>query len=145
MVRIEREYDFKAKDFFDYIENSLITEIQKSRHNNLKVSLKSGTRYRLYGKDGDTYTDVVINKFERDHVYGATFTSLGQTANVTYTVSNIPKGCKITLSEDIPSYNPAAHNKIANVFYDFMYHRSALEALNKLANGVDKMKKEVQA
>lgn len=148
MVRIEREYDFTAKDFFDYLENSLITEIQKSRNNNLKVSLKSGTRYRLYGKDEKTYTDIVINKFERNHVYGATFTSLGQTAAVTYTVNNKKKGCKIVLNEDVLSYDSNKHNKLAALFYNFMYHRSALVALNKLADGVyqmkNKTKKEVQ-
>lgn len=144
MVRIEREYDFKAKDFFDYLEDSLTTEIKKSRNNNLKVSLKSGTRYRLYGKDGKTYTDVVINKFERNHVYGATFTSLGQTENVTYTVDDKAKGCKIVLSEDILGYDSSKHNKLAAAFYDLMYHRSALVALNKLADGVYQMKKKMQ-
>ncbi|WP_209687632.1 DUF3284 domain-containing protein [Lactobacillus colini] len=140
MVRLIREYDFNAQDFFDYIEDSLKKEIRKSRNNSQKVVISNGTRYRLYGKDGQQFTDIVINKFERDHIYDATFASLGERLTVRYTVDNLKQGCRITLTETVHSYDPSKHNKLANLFYDFMYHRSAQNELNKLAAGIRKFK-----
>ncbi|EFJ69152.1 hypothetical protein HMPREF0514_11222 [Lactobacillus paragasseri JV-V03] len=142
MVKIIRSYDFSASDFFDYIQNSLTTEIKKARNNNREVKIADGTRYVLKGKDEHIFTKVKINKFERNKVYSATFTSLGETITVTYLVTNQDKGCKITLTEQVESYDPSTHNKLVNFFYDFMYHRSAQEELNKLALGVEKYKEK---
>lgn len=138
MVNIIRTYDFKAQDFFAYLNKELTDEIKKARNNNLKVKITAGTRYTLKGKDGKTETKVIIDKFEPNRIYAATFHTLDQSVSVSYTVSDLDKGCKIVLTEDITSYDPTKHNKLANLLYDFIYHRSAQEELNKLANGVDK-------
>lgn len=138
MVKIIRNYDFKAKDFFAFLSKELTNEIKKARNNNLKVKIAAGTRYTLKGKDGVTTTNVIIDKFEPNQVYAATFHTLDQSVSVSYTVTDLDKGCQITLAEDIISYDSTKHNKIANLFYDFIYHRSAQEELNKLAAGVDK-------
>lgn len=142
MVKIIRTFDFSANDFFDYIEDSLTKEIKKARDNNKNVKIAAGTRYALKGRDGTINTKVVINKFERNKIYSATFTSLGEVVTADYATKDTNKGCKITLTEDVQTYDPEQHNKLANLFYDFMYHRSAQEELNKLANGVQKFKEK---
>lgn len=142
MVKIIRTYDFSANDFFDYLEDSLTAEIKKARNNNKEVKVAAGTRYALRGKDGTIGTRVVINKYERNKIYSATFTSLGETITADYVTQDTDKGCEITLIENIETYNPKAHNKLANLFYDFMYHRSAQEELNKLASGVQDFKEK---
>lgn len=141
MVKLIRNYDFKSSEFFDYIEDSLIKEIKKARNNNKPVKIKAGTVYTLKGKD-DTSTKVTINEFKRNELYSATFESMGEKLTVNYHTKDTPKGCTITLDETIHTYNPSQHNKFANLFYDFMYHRSAQEELNKLANGIAKFKTE---
>lgn len=138
MVKIIRNYDFKAQDFFAFLSNELTHEIKKARNNDLKVKIAAGTRYALKGKDGVTTTNVIIDKFEPNRIYAATFHTLDQSVSVSYTVFDLDKGCRIVLTEDITSYDPSKHNKLANLFYDFIYHRSAQEELNKLASGVDK-------
>ena len=137
MVKLIRTFDFKSKDFFDYLEYSLTSEIKKVRKNNQPVKIATGTCYTLKGKE-NTSTKVIINKFERNQLYSATFESLGEKLTVNYATKDQNKGCQIILTEELLTYDPTKHNKIANLFYDFMYHRSAQEELNKLANGVDK-------
>lgn len=138
MVKIIREYDFKAQDFFSFLQQELVKEIQKARHNKMKVKVASGLQYALKGKDGKTQTTVVIDKFEPNQVYAATFHTLDQIAKVSYSVKDLSKGCQIVLSEDIVSYHPEQHGKLTNLFYDFMYHRSAQQELNRIAEQVDK-------
>lgn len=136
MVKLIREYDFKSADFLNYIEYALTSEIKKSRNNHQPVKITAGTRYTVTGKD-NTSTKVTINKFDRNHLYSATFESLGEKLTVNYATKDLEKGCQIILTEDLLTYDSSKHNKIANLFYDFMYHRSAQEELNKLAKGVN--------
>ena len=139
MVKLIRSYDFTSSEFFDYIEDSLTKEIKKARNNNKPIKIKAGTIYTLTGKD-DTSTKVTINEFRRNELYSATFESMGEKLTVNYYTRDTPKGCTITLDETVHSYNPSQHNKLANFFYDFMYHRSAQEELNKLAKSIAEFK-----
>lgn len=137
MIRIIRKYNFTAKDFFDYLEQTLTKEIKKARKNNLSINIQRGTIYSLKGKDG-YLTNVVINEFTRNKKYSSTFENHGQRVTVTYTAIDIKDGCELILTEDLLSYNPKQHNQIVNFLNNFLNYRSAQQKLNVLAQDVKK-------
>ena len=49
MITTSKQFSFKAKDFFDYLESQLIPAIKKARGNNMPVSLTKGTKYEING------------------------------------------------------------------------------------------------
>ena len=46
MITIKEQADFKAKDFFNYLNMQLTQEIKKSRGNDLPVKIVAGTTYQ---------------------------------------------------------------------------------------------------
>lgn len=49
MITITKQFNFKAKDFFDYLEEQLIPAIKKARGNDMPVTLAKGTKYEVDG------------------------------------------------------------------------------------------------
>lgn len=141
MMKIIRTFNFKSKDFFDYLEQALTKQIRKNRKNKLPVKIGNGTIYTVRGKK-QMETKVKIHRFDRNRLYRATFETMGEIMTVNYAVQDTDQGCRIVLIEDIQSYHPSEHHKLTNLFSSFMYHRSAEQELNKLADGIEKMKHE---
>lgn len=130
MITITKTFEFSAQDFFDYLDQQLIDAIKKARKNNLPVTLASGTRY----KQGDIDTE--ITKYKRGEIYQAHFKNDRIDIVIFYKTQDIAKGVKIIFSEEIKSYDPTAHSKLSNWFYNWQLKMGAKKELNRMAANV---------
>lgn len=130
MITISKEFEFSAQDFFDYLDQQLIDAIQNARHNHLPVALASGTRY----KQGDI--DTVITKYKRGQIYEAHFKNSRIDIVISYKTQDNNRGVRIIFSEQIKSYDPSAHTKLNNWFYNWQLKMGARRELNRMANSV---------
>lgn len=140
-MKIIREYEFKAADFFAYIEEELQKEIAQKRHSKQAIKIRSGIRYDLKAENGTKLGEVEITKFEPNNCYVAKYSYMGNIEEITYTLEDTEKGCKITASAEFPNYNAQKHNRLYNFFDNFSKHRSLYVTLNNLAQKVLTSKK----
>lgn len=130
MITITKDFDFSAQDFFDYLDQQLIQAIKKARNNDLPVNLTSGTRY----KQGDINTE--ITKYKRGEIYEAHFENKRLNILISYHTTDTKNGVRITFSENIKSYDPAAHSKLNNWFYNWQLKMGARKELNRMASNI---------
>ena len=130
MITISKEFDFKAEDFFDYLDKQLISAIKTARGNDLPVKLASGTRYT----QGDIDTE--ITTYKRGEIYEAHFKNSHIDIVISYKTTNTDKGVKITFSEEIKSYDPSKHGSLNNWLYNLQLKRGANKELKKMAKSV---------
>ncbi len=130
MITISKEFEFSAKDFFDYLDAQLIQAIKKARNNDMPVTLASGTRY----KQGDIDTE--ITKYKRGEIYESHFKSPKIDIVIRYKTQDNDKGVRIVFFEHIKSYDPSAHMKLNNWFYNWQLKMGARRELSRMADGV---------
>lgn len=130
MITIIREYNFKADDFFNYLDQQLITAIQKARKNKLPVTLAAGTQYT----QGDLKTEII--KYQRGKIYESHFKNNKLDIVVGYQTEDTDNGVKITFTEDVKSYNPKAHFFINNLLYKWQLKMGAKQQLKRMADRV---------
>lgn len=130
MIKITRQYSFKAKDFFDYLEEQLITAIKKARNNDMPVTLKAGTEYEQSG------AKAVITEYERGKVYATHFTSDRIDVVIKYETEDNDQGVKITFSEDMLSFDREKHGRLQTMFYNWQLKMGAKKQLKQMADNV---------
>ena len=141
MMKIIREYEFKAADFFAYVEEELQKDIAQKRQTKQVIKISSGIRYDLKAENGTKLGEVEITKFEPDKCYAAKYSYMGNVEEITYTLEDTEKGCKITALAEFPNYDAQKHSRLYNFFDNFSKHRSLYVTLNKLAQSVTERKK----
>lgn len=130
MVTITKQFDFKAEDFFDYLDKQLIQSIKKARGDQLPIKLISGIRY----KQGDI--DTVITNYQRGEKYAAEFKNMKMDVTISYVTKNVKDGVEITFTEDIKNYDPATHSKFNNLLYNLQLKHGAKKELRQMAAAV---------
>ncbi|RVU70635.1 MULTISPECIES: DUF3284 domain-containing protein [Lactobacillus] len=130
MITITRQYNFKAKDFFNYLEAQLVPTIKKARGNNLPVTLTKGTKYEMAD------AKVEITDYERNKLYAARFQTRGMDIVIKYVTEDIADGVKITFSEDMLSFDREHHGKLQTMFYNFQLKMGAKRELKRMADNV---------
>lgn len=130
MIQITRQYNFKAKDFFDYLEQQLITAIKKARNNDMPVTLKAGTEYKQGG------AKAVITEYERNKVYATRFTSDRIDVEIKYETEDNDQGVKITFTEDMLSFDREKHGKLQTMFYNWQLKMGAKKQLKQMADNI---------
>ncbi|WP_308557498.1 DUF3284 domain-containing protein [uncultured Lactobacillus sp.] len=130
MIIISKQYSFKAKDFFDYLDQQLIESIKKARNNDMPVVLKSGTEYEQSG------AKVKITKYERNKVYEAHFTSDRFDIIIKYVTEDNDEGVKITFSEEMLHFEREHHGKLQTLFYNWQLKMGANKELKRMADNV---------
>ena len=123
MITITKQYNFKAKDFFDYLDRQLIDSIKKARNNDMPVVLKSGTEYEQSG------AKVKITEYERGKVYAAHFV-------FKYLTEYNDQGVKITFSEEMKHFEREHHGKLQTMFYNWQLKMGANKELKRMADNV---------
>ncbi|MCT7711873.1 MAG: DUF3284 domain-containing protein, partial [Lactobacillus crispatus] len=109
MITITKQFNFKAKDFFDYLEEQLIPAIKKAK----------GTKYEVDG------AQVELTDYERNKVYGAHFKTDRMELVIKYVTEDNDQGVKITFSEDMLSFDREKHGKLQTMFYNFQLKMGA--------------------
>ena len=106
MITIKEQADFKAKDFFNYLNMQLTQEIKKSRGNDLPVKIAAGTTYQQRNVKAE------ITEYEFGKKYVSVFKSPKIDVKIGYYLTYTPKGCQIVFKEDVLSYDEKKHSNI---------------------------------
>jgi len=130
LITISKQYNFKANDFFDYLDRQLIESIKKARNNDMPVVLKSGTEYEQSG------AKVKITEYERGKVYAAHFTSNRFDIIIKYLTEDNDEGVKITFSEEMLHFERQQHSKLQTMFYNWQLKMGANKELKRMADNV---------
>lgn len=134
MITITQNFEFSSNDFFNYLDQQLITAIKTARNNDMPVKLASGTKYNQNGIDTE------ITKYKRGEVYEADFQNDRFHIVISYQTKDTPDGVVITFSEDIKSYDENSHGWISNLLYNLQLKWGAKKELKKMAQGVREYK-----
>lgn len=130
MITITKQFNFKAKDFFDYLEEQLIPAIKKARGNDMPVTLAKGTKYEVDG------AQVELTDYKRNKVYGAHFKTDRMELVIKYVTEDNDQGVKITFSEDMLSFDREKHGKLQTMFYNFQLKMGAKKELRRMGDNV---------
>ena len=130
MITTSKQFSFKAKDFFDYLENQLIPAIKKARGNNMPVTLTKGTKYEMDD------TKVEITQYERGKVYAAHFITPRLELQIKYITEDNDDGVLITFSEDMLSFDREKHGKLQTMFYNWQLKMGAKKELKRMGDNV---------
>ena len=130
MITTSKQFSFKAKDFFDYLESQLIPAIKKARGNNMPVTLTKGTKYEMDD------TKVEITQYERGKVYAAHFITPRLELQIKYITEDNDDGVLITFSEDMLSFDREKHGKLQTMFYNWQLKMGAKKELKRMGDNV---------
>lgn len=130
MITTSKQFSFKAKDFFDYLESQLIPAIKKVRGNNMPVTLTKGTKYEMDD------TKVEITQYERGKVYAAHFITPRLELQIKYITEDNDDGVLITFSEDMLSFDREKHGKLQTMFYNWQLKMGAKKELKRMGDNV---------
>ena len=130
MITTSKQFSFKAKDFFDYLESQLIPAIKTARGNNMPVTLTKGTKYEMDD------TKVEITQYERGKVYAAHFITPRLELQIKYITEDNDDGVLITFSEDMLSFDREKHGKLQTMFYNWQLKMGAKKELKRMGDNV---------
>lgn len=130
MIVITKQFSFKAKDFFDYLEQQLIPAIKKSRGNNMPVRITKGTKYKVDD------AQVEITEYERNKVYAAHFKTNRLELQIKYLTEDNEAGVKITFSEDMLNFEREKHGKLQTLLYNWQLKLGAKKELKNMGDNV---------
>ena len=130
MITTSKQFSFKAKDFFGYLESQLIPAIKKARGNNMPVTLTKGTKYEMDD------TKVEITQYERGKVYAAHFITPRLELQIKYITEDNDDGVLITFSEDMLSFDREKHGKLQTMFYNWQLKMGAKKELKRMGDNV---------
>ncbi|CAX66148.1 DUF3284 domain-containing protein [Lactobacillus johnsonii] len=130
MITIKEQADFKAKDFFNYLNRQLTQEIKKSRSNDLPVKIAAGTTYQQRNVKAE------ITEYEFGKKYVSVFKSPKIDVKIEYCLTDTPQGCQIVFKEDVLSYDEKKHSNIGTWFYNWQLKQGAKKQLKQMKNNV---------
>lgn len=101
IMKVTRNLQITAKEFFDAIFEELVQEIEKLDHQKIsKESLKTGFHYHHKGKDAYSNIDFEIVEYEEEKIYNSVRTSFNGTTSIRYEVSSIENGITVTFTHE---------------------------------------------
>lgn len=106
-MKVTRNLEITAKEFFDAVFEELIQEIEKIDNQKIsKESLKTGFRYHHQGKDVYSKIDFEIVEYEEEKFYKSVRTSINGTSCISYEVVPFENGITVTFSQESDEHQP---------------------------------------
>ncbi|WP_278414744.1 DUF3284 domain-containing protein [Lactobacillus taiwanensis] len=130
MITITNQASFKAKDFFNYLNQQLNDVIQKARGNDLPVKIAAGTTYQQRNVKAE------ITEYEFGKKYVSVFKSPKIDVKIGYYLTDTPQGCQIVFKENVLSYDEKKHSNIGTWFYNWQLKQGAKKQLKQMKNNV---------
>ena len=95
MITIKEQANFKARDFFNYLDRQLTQAIKKARSNDLLVKIAVGTTYQQRNVKAE------ITEYEFGKKYVSVFKSPKIDVKIGYYLTDTPQGCQIVFKENV--------------------------------------------
>lgn len=126
MITIKDQANFKAKDFFNYLDRQLTQAIKKSRGNDLPVKIAPGTTYQQRNVKAE------ITEYE----FGKKYVSVFKSPKIDVKIGYYLTDCQIVFKEDVLSYDEKKHSNIGTWFYNWQLKQGAKKQLKQMKNDV---------
>ena len=130
MITIKEQANFKAKDFFNYLNRHLTQAIKKSRSNDLPVKIAAGTTYQQRNVKAE------ITEYGFGKKYVSVFKSPKIDVKIGYYLTDTPQGCQIIFKEDVLSYDEKQPSNVGTWFYNWQLKQGAKTQLKQMKNNV---------
>lgn len=130
MITIKEQANFKARDFFNYLDRQLTQAIKKARSNDLLVKIAVGTTYQQRNVKAE------ITEYEFGKKYVSVFKSPKIDVKIGYYLTDTPQGCQIVFKENVLSYDEKKHSNIGTWFYKWQLKQGAKKQLKQMKNNV---------
>ena len=104
-MKLTREFDdITAKDFFDYVENHLIKEIEETTGKVIKKKdIVKGLRY-VKPIEGQQPVIITLKDYKKGKVYASKVESGNETAVTSYRVNPTEKGVEVEMEMEVSEY-----------------------------------------
>lgn len=129
-MKITRLLKITEKEFYDYLEEELLLDIEKCTHKQLQSKdIKKGMKYSKFTQDVNARADIIIQKYQRGEIYQNKIKTLSDSIIITYQTKVTHEGLKVVFKEHIQSYESQKHHYLGKIFYELVYLRRMNETL----------------
>lgn len=129
-MKITRLLKITEKEFYDYLEEELLLDIEKCTHQQLhSKDIKKGLKYSKFTQDVNARADIIIQKYQRGQIYQTRIKTLSDSIIITYQTQVTSEGLQVIFKEHIQSYESKKHHYLAKMFYELVYLRRMNETL----------------
>ena len=121
-MKIIRTIKVTETQFYDYLEQQLLDDIQNSSKKQITISdIKKGLKYTKEDKDSKLITEISIQQYVRGECYRFKVTYMSDSTTIEYRTKSTDEGLQITMSQRIQSFEEKSHNKISRAFHEAIY------------------------
>ncbi|MBK1812200.1 DUF3284 domain-containing protein [Clostridium sp. YIM B02505] len=129
-MKLTRILKITEKDFYDFLENDLLSDINQCLGKELSVEdIKKGLKYSKYDNNAHTRIDISILEYKRGEFYKSKIKTLVDTITITYETEVVEEGLKITFNQHIESFEKEKHNKLMRMFSEAVYYGRMTDTL----------------
>ena len=122
-MKLTRILKITEKDFYDFLENDLISNIYKFTNKEVsKIDIKKGLKYTKYDNNAHIKLDISILEYERGKIFKSMTKSLFDTITISFETETVDNGLKIIFNQDIESFKKEKHNKFMRLFSEAVYY-----------------------
>ncbi|WP_234122544.1 DUF3284 domain-containing protein [Clostridium hydrogenum] len=129
-MKLTRILKITEKEFYDLLENDLLSNIYQCTGKELSVNdIKKGLKYAKQDKDALTRTDISILDYERGAVYKSEIKSIADTITISFETEVVDTGLKIVFNQCFESFKSEKHNKLMRLFSEAVYYGRMTDTL----------------
>jgi hypothetical protein len=136
-MKITRVLKVTEKEFYDFLEDSLLSDIYQCTNKNLSVeSIQKGLKYSKHDKDAFTRIDISILDYKRGVSYKSEIKSMADTITISYETEVVDDGLKILFNQNFESFESKKHNKFMRLFSEAVYYGRMTDTLYDIQNKI---------
>ncbi|GFZ30176.1 hypothetical protein CSC2_07020 [Clostridium zeae] len=121
-MKLTRILKITEKDFYDFLENDLLSNINQCNGKELSVEdIKKGLKYSKYDNNAHTRIDISILEYKRGELYKSKIKTFMDTITISYETEVVEEGLKIIFNQHIESFEKEKHNKLMRMFSEGVY------------------------
>lgn len=129
-MKIIRTLEITQNEFYDYLENDLIENINQSSNSQFRVQdIKKGAKYKKFTKDDYARVDITITEYIRGELYKSKIKTFDDTLSISYQTKETPTGLQVTFNQRIDSFENSHHNILMKMFSEAVYYGRMCDTL----------------
>jgi hypothetical protein len=138
-MKLTRVLKITEKEFYDFLEKDLLSNIYQCTNNKLSVKdIKKGLRYTKNAEDTLTRVEISILDYKRDEFYKSQVKSFADTIIISFETEVVDEGLKIIFNQYIESFEVGKHNKLMKLFSEAVYYGRMTDKLYDIQKNIIK-------
>ena len=142
-MKLTRTFNITSDEFYDYLEDQVLTNIQKSSKKKVeKSAIKKGLTY----DNKSAQCKVTIDEYQRGRVYQSTMRSITSFIRVTYHTEETREGLKIDFEQFVSGHDDQLEhmNFIVRSFYQWISFGRMSRTLYDIRNDILNKREGIQ-